>query len=358
MSSEGLAARLRARIRREGPIAFAEFMEAALYDPDEGFYARPPIGASGHYVTSPHVSGCFAELLAVQLRQCRAELATLTLTLAEAGAGDGTLAAQLLSALGDPVSYVAVERSAGARAALAARGLTAVASLGDVSPFEGVILANELLDNVPFHRVRRRGEALVEVCVGLDSPRDDRFVEVEAAASPQALEALGAVPMSDGEERPSSPGWRAWVREVARVLVRGWAIVIDYGFARGETAQSVRGYTRQRVTEDVLSAPGSRDISTGVDLDVLASEARAHGLDVWGPVTQADALRALGYREWMDGLRARQAGAEARGDHRLALQLFAERSRAPMLVDPAQLGSLRVIVFGRDVPPPQIVQPA
>ena len=78
-------------IEREGPISFAAFMEAALYDPDEGFYAHHPVGEDGHFVTSPHVSTAFGDLLARQLAECWETLGRpRPYTVAELGAGDGT----------------------------------------------------------------------------------------------------------------------------------------------------------------------------------------------------------------------------------------------------------------------------
>ena len=64
-----LGDRLRARIAAEGPITFAAFMEAALYDPDDGFYARGPrIGRGGAFATVPTLVPLFAEALAADLR--------------------------------------------------------------------------------------------------------------------------------------------------------------------------------------------------------------------------------------------------------------------------------------------------
>ena len=38
--SSALPERLRARIRRDGPLLWRDFMDAALYDPHGGFYAK------------------------------------------------------------------------------------------------------------------------------------------------------------------------------------------------------------------------------------------------------------------------------------------------------------------------------
>jgi SAM-dependent MidA family methyltransferase len=95
-----LAERLRHRITASGPITFAEFMEWALYDPEEGFYARLPVGEQGHFVTSPHLSPVFGRLLARQVAEFWELLDRPSpFDVIEVGAGDGTLARQILGAL-------------------------------------------------------------------------------------------------------------------------------------------------------------------------------------------------------------------------------------------------------------------
>ena len=186
-----LKRRLLDRIETEGPISFAEFMEAALYDPAEGFYARPPIGERGHFVTSPHVSPAFGDLLARQLAECWDVLdRPRPFTVVELGAGDGTLGMQIVAAaasvpeLAEALRYLAVERSAGARQSLSERGLEAHPDLASVGGFTGCVVANEVLDNVPFHRLRGRGSQVVEVLVGAEG---GRLVEVEAPAPPEVM---------------------------------------------------------------------------------------------------------------------------------------------------------------------------
>src|SRR5688572_621007 len=95
-----LLGRLRRRIQAKGPISFAEFMEAALYDPDHGFYAVPRIGGDGHFVTSPHVSPAFGELVARQVAESWDSLGKPDpFTVVELGAGDGTLGRGILASL-------------------------------------------------------------------------------------------------------------------------------------------------------------------------------------------------------------------------------------------------------------------
>lgn len=352
-----LLGRLRQRIREHGPVTFAEFMEAALYDPDQGFYARPPIGDDGHFVTSPHVSGAFGDLLARQLAWCWDSLGRPgPFTVVEVGAGDGTLARRIVDAvravpdLASALRYVAVERTPGQRERVAAAGLETHASPTDVAPVTGCVVANELLDNVPFHLLREREGRVVEVLVGADR---DRLVQVEGEPAAEALAALKR-PLSSGEERPVSPGALRIVREIAAALDRGYAFLFDYGFVAGETPGPVHAYRDHRVLAEVLEEPGSRDVTSAVDLEAVTEEARDSGLQVWGPVTQREALLALGYRLWDTGILQRQT--EVGSDPVATNRLYEARSRASILIDPAKLGGLYLVAFGTEgLPPPPAV---
>lgn len=316
-------------------------MTIALYDPQEGFYARPPVGPAGDFVTSPHVSPIFGALIARQIEGMWDGLGRPDpYVVTEVGAGDGTLAGQILSAAAGAfaaaIRYRGVEISDGARAALEERGIETAPALTDLEPVAaGCVLAHELLDNLPFHRLRGRGGDVVEVFVAAG---DDGLFEIEAAPSPEALEWLRA-PMMGGEERPVSPASLRFLHAAAGMTGAGHVLVYDYGFGAGERSQPVRAYEGQRVHDRLYDAPGAADLTAGVDFGALAAEAGALGLGVHGPVTQRDVLKALGFHDLFDDLRARRRDAEARRDSPQILRLLSEQSRAPLLIDQAQLGA-------------------
>jgi SAM-dependent MidA family methyltransferase len=332
-------------------------MDAALYDPEAGFYARPPVGEAGHFVTSPHVSRAFGALLARQVGQAWDLLGKPSkLTVLEVGAGDGTLALQILDGVGAvpelaaAVRYLAVERTPGARDSLAEAGIEVRRSLDEVEPFTGCVLANELLDNLPFRRVRQQDGRTVEVLVGAE---DGRLVEVEDEAPSDLVGLLPDIPADEEEERPVSQEALSFVRDVARVLKRGYCFLFDYGFAEGDSPGPVHAYRDHRVLEEVLEEPGSRDVTAAVDLDAVAREATAAGLRVWGPISQREALLGLGFRTWMQALRSRQTELQVTRGWRDASRVYSERQRASILIDRDKLGGLQVLVFGTDgLPPP------
>jgi SAM-dependent MidA family methyltransferase len=344
---------IRLAIADHGPISFAEFMELALYAPN-GFYERPPVGEGdgGHFVTSPHVHPVFGELLAEAINGAWSSLGRPDpLTLVEVGAGDGTLATQLRAALRRlPKRYVAIERSAGARESLRRLDppLRVVASMEAVDHrLEGVVLANELLDNMPFHWIRRTGPwQAAEILV---TERDGRFATTESPTEDwELVDAASELPIGSAGVFPE--GALHFVERLARVLHRGYALLIDY--SAGPDAE-IHGYRGHRAVEDVLEAPGTADITAGVDFDALARRAQELGLEARQPVTQRSALRALGYDGWEERERRRQADAQDRRAGREAALAWSGRNAAHVLVDPQGLGRLRwlLLIAGGLAPP-------
>ncbi|HXF37914.1 MAG TPA: SAM-dependent methyltransferase [Actinomycetota bacterium] len=342
---------IRRAIARRGPITFAEYMELALYG-EGGFYRTgTPVGADGHFVTSPHVHPVFARLLGRAHRELWEGLGRPDpFPSVEVGAGDGTLARGLRDALADlPMEAAAVERSPAARRALREVPLRVAERLGDLGPIEGgVALANELLDNLPFRVVRGRDGGPVEVLVDA-GPEGLR--EVEVPCRPDL--AAEAPPLRPGEEAAVPVGAFGFLDELAATLTRGYALLIDYGSPR-PPAGPVHGYRHHRVVERVLQDPGTADLTAGVDLAAVARRARAAGLAVLGIVDQRSALLALGLDAWIREELDRQADLLAAGRGTEAVRAWGGRSRATLLADPAALGRLRWLLLatpGLPAPP-------
>ena len=247
-----------------------------------------------------------------------------------------------------------VERTARHRALLTALAPSlpaparVVASIADVSPgpVVGCVLANEVLDNLPFHRVRRGPDGPVEVRVGLV---DGELALVEAAPSSPGI-AAAAERLPEGREALVPTGAYGLLADVATVLERGYVVLIDYA-ARADGAD-VHGYRGHRPIADVLARPGATDVTAGVDFHDLARYGERCGFRSWGCVTQRDLLLALGYREEMERLLARQGALLNEGRGAEAARMFAERSRAGLLVDAGALGGFRVLCLGKGVSSP------
>jgi SAM-dependent MidA family methyltransferase len=333
-------------IRAQGPIPFSRFMELALYGPG-GYYHGAPVGPAGDFVTSPHLSPVFGILVARQVEEHWALLGRpATWRVIEAGAGHGTLATQLLEALAPDIrratEFVAVERGRDGRRALVSRGLTTFDRLEDVPPMPvGCLLANELLDNLPFDLIRGTPNGQVELRVDVDG---GGFAWAEGGpASPPDGATIGP-----GETAVVPRALFEFLDVAASRFGRGYLWFVDYG-----PQAMPHTYREHRVGEDLLSDPGHRDITAGVDFAGLVHHARSVGLQVWGPRSQREVLLALGFREWSERTRLEQVAAlgERRGVD--AVRAWSARSGASALIDLAGVGGSAVVCLGiGDVPPP------
>ncbi len=239
-----LVGSIRDEIRRDGPMTFARFMERCLYDPVGGYYrsdeARP--GRSGDFITAPELHPIFGATLSGLLVEAWERLGRPTpFTVREYGAGTGALAVAMLGALAagplaGAVAYEPVEvderRLVALRERLAGAGLASalVVTTDPVRPIDGIVLANEVLDALPVHRVRQRGTRLRELAVGVAD--DGSLVEVEIEPTTPALAerlATEAVELTDGQTAEICLALDDWIAAAAAGLARGLLVVIDYG---------------------------------------------------------------------------------------------------------------------------------
>jgi NADH dehydrogenase [ubiquinone] 1 alpha subcomplex assembly factor 7 len=280
-----LARRLADRIRAGGPISFADYVDAALYDPDAGFYSRGrPLGLRGAFSTAPTRQERFADAFAAEALSCHERLGRpATFVLVEVGPGDGTLARALAERLEGIVSeLVLVERAEGMRArqeeALAASRMPVVwaDSPGDVRAAPGFLVANELFDAVPFHLLRWPDEVVVGVGSDGELRPEQRPATAWVAAALQA-----EVEPRAGALYAVRPGAPALFLELVETVTRGRLLVADYGGEGNQVhigREPVRTYVGGMRGADPLEAPGSQDITADVDFGPLRRAAREAGL--------------------------------------------------------------------------------
>lgn len=304
-------------IRAQGPISFARFMEQALYQPEHGYYARGPerLGRGGDFFTASDVGALFGACLARQLVEMDALLGKpSSFHYVEHGAGRGLLARDVKDALDERAPDVAarlsvelIDTSRGMRSAAAGRLPTArVAAEGPAQlRGAGCVVAVELLDALPVHRVRRRGIALFEVSVGEEG---GQLVEVETIPG-EAVSAwadrYGAAPV-DGDEAEVCLALGEALAVLAASIDRGFVVIVDYGhegpqlYGPAHRRGTLLAYHRHRANEDYLVRVGEQDLTAHVNLTALRMEAAEHGLDLAGITSQDRFLIANGILDDLD----------------------------------------------------------
>lgn len=297
-----LLERIVSRIEQEGPLRVRDFLEMALHDPREGYYAKgPAIGAEGDFTTASHAT-LFPGALARFVHDASTRLGGARVV--ELGAGAGHLAA----GLGTPVTVV--EPSAGLADAQRARGLHVVASLDELRPAPTIFLGNEVLDALPAHRLLGTKEGPRE---GYLDHEDGKLFEVPGPISTPALaeaaKRLGDL-LSPGAAAEVNLDARALLLAMARAAPQGYALFLDYGGepdALVRPGGTLRGFHQHRVTEP-FERPGEQDVTADVDFPWIEAEALRAGWSGHARRAQGELLADLGLVEDM-------TQALGRGDH-------------------------------------------
>jgi SAM-dependent MidA family methyltransferase len=303
-----LQERIAARIDAAGGwISFADYMQLALYEPGLGYYdaAGVKFGGGGDFVTAPEISPLFAQCLAAPVSEAFERLPRHVL---EFGAGTGALARALIEALRErgrePASYLIVEVSADLRARQRERLAGLPVQWLDRLPggFEGVVVANEVLDVLPVQLFLSDGGTVHERGVSRPGGRlqfAGRPADEALAQAVRRLEAL-AGPWPPGYGSELCPLAGHWLAALAASVRRGLVLLVDYGFPAREYyhAQRAMGtlmcHYRQHAHADPLWMPGLNDITAHVDFSACAQAARRHGFELLGFTSQARFLLNCG----------------------------------------------------------------
>jgi SAM-dependent MidA family methyltransferase len=360
--SAELAARLRARIAAGGGwLPFSAFMQAALYEPELGYYMAEGalFGRTGDFITAPELSPLFAACLADAVEPLLAAAGDGELL--EFGAGSGRLAAELVAALARRGRTLRRYRIVEPSPRLQARqrrllermpaGTTRFEWL--VAPprdaWSGVAIANEVVDALPVDRFR----VMPGGCEAIGVAADGEGFRWQASAADERLAAAVAViqrllpqAMPAGYVSELRAGQDSWLRDAAATLVRGAFVVVDYGLPRAHYYHPARdggtlaGFRRHHRVADPLAAPGAQDLTAWVDFSALADGARAAGLEPAGFATQAHFLLETGVERELARL------VEPLPEHARA----AHRQAAATLLLPGEMGErFKVMALARGI---------
>ena len=291
-----LAERLRELIRARGPIPFRDWMDAALYDPEFGYYTRGDLkrwGREGDYRTSAERSELFAATFARYFAKLYDDLGRPPQwTIVEGGAGDGTFARRVQRALAEwyPRVFEATHYK--------------VSESGDVidpSPSSPCLyFSNELLDAFPVHRLTNEGELYVTL------DEKGHFVwQVGPLSTPR----LAQFNLAAGQVIEVNLAIDDWLASVVENLNPEYVITVDYGAEATELYDptlrpngTLRAFSKHGFVDDVLSAPGEYDITSSVNWTQVKATGERLGLRVVEFESQdrfllkAGLLEALQYR--------------------------------------------------------------
>ncbi len=318
-----LELRLITGIGREGPVTFRDFMEAALYDPNHGYYqtGRVQIGPDGDYYTSSNVHPAFGAVLARAFVDLSSELGPHDglQTIVEMGAGTGRLASDVLMSLRERhpaffqrLDYVVVEASeemaTRERELLAGfDGQVRWSNLAELerAPITGIIFSNELVDAMPVHRVRFKQSGIEEQYITVGEGLALTWGEPSTPRLMNYFERTG-VKLAEGQIAEINLEAIEWLARVSRAIERGFLITIDYGdvspllYSNGRENGTLRSFYNHRLIDSPLERVGEQDITASVNFTALMEYGRQYGLETVSYERQVAFLVRMGLIEMIE----------------------------------------------------------
>ncbi|MCY4617302.1 MAG: SAM-dependent methyltransferase [Chloroflexi bacterium] len=342
------------RIQREGPMTFAEWMDQCLYHPEHGYYrsGRTTIGRDGDFLTSPEVHPLFGAAIAHLATELWRRGDGGEFHVAEIGPGTGALAESFLrqihttsTELAKSLRYTLVERDqqTGSQQLERLRSFHGIHSINKLVGEQQLILANELLDALPVHRLQFTDDRWRELQVDFSAAAGfhDALCDV---SNLELLAPLSQLAPADEQIVEIGLGRADAVSVLADAVAEGGLLLLfDYGYARDRLYASWRRdgtlmTFRNHVSgDDPYLHPGEQDITAHIDIDQVTQSAVDAGLTP---------LPALSQAEWLHNLGAAVLPAVADADTDTTAYLAARRA-AETLTDPAGLGRIAVMGFTR-----------
>jgi len=366
----------------QGQLPFSEFMRHALYAPGLGYYNQPQYGFKNRqeFITAPMVSSLFSGCLA---NTCIEVLEKTGGNILEIGAGLGHMAGDILKRLNDlnalPEHYYIYEQSEFLRktqqeklASLDSKLYSRIVWLEDLNldnlnlePFEGVILANEVLDAMPVCRFKfNQGRFFESFVIANEPKRTEGFEGVEGFERslteiflPSSRPEFQSLPLMKKGNLEAGGEWedyvseinlniRPWLKTLTGLLKRGVILLIDYGFPETEYYHPERNqgtlmcHYQRFAHHNPFFYPGLQDITAHVDFTAVARSSEALDLDILGYTNQASFLIHSGLIPLLEEQHFETDAAR-----------FKAIQGVQCLTSPAEMGELfKVLGLGKDFP--------
>jgi len=301
------------RIKEQGAITFAQFMELALYHPMYGYYCSGQlnIGKEGDFYTSPHVHKAFGAVLTNFIAKTFDLMENESFTVIEPGAEKGFLALDILNHLKDnyPIiylqtTYYIIDKNSASSIEVKSffrdhqEKVKIFTSLDEIERNRtcGVVLSNELFDAMPFHRLKIIDGTLNEVYVIL---KNGELSEIYGKPSNnEIVEYFNNIEtrFEEGQEFEINLHVKNFFSTIDEILSEGIILSVDYGYLAQELFDSHRTkgtykcLYKHTINENPYTNIGNQDITAHVDFSNMISTGESLNINKVEYTTQAQFL--------------------------------------------------------------------
>ncbi|RCW46521.1 class I SAM-dependent methyltransferase [Paenibacillus prosopidis] len=300
-------------------IPFRQYMSCCLYDAEYGYYRSGPvrIGKKGDFYTSSGIGRVLAEVIAGYSLQYGRAIGK-PLRLIEWGAGTGRLSAQIAAAgqtlsdhweerfisilIEDHPSHALASREAFAalKGTIHAQPLLATSDEAweaDWLRQPALVLANELLDAFPVHRVQCVNGQLAEL--GVAGTAEHGFHDVYMPLTDPRISGWlvrDGIQLKEGQQTEVHAGAADFLKRLGSTMTEGRLLLIDYGHESAEyTAEhrmlgTLMCYWQHQASDSPFVRIGEQDITSHVPFTFIRHSAEESGWQVSSYSTQKQFL--------------------------------------------------------------------
>jgi len=332
------------KIKKKKILPLDQYIDFCLYKFKQSYYQKKTkFGHGGDFVTSPHVSSIFSEMIAIWIILFWNKIKKpKTLNILELGPGDGTMGKDIISSLGkinffkSNVNYYFLEKSKSLKK-IQKKNLKNEKNIywiDNLKEFEKkdnlIILGNEFFDALPVKQFGKRGDSWFEKYVFFNKKKQLSFVFKKAKLeSIRKIEKIYNLKINKFIEYPLI--LEKLIKNISDLLKNKNSIflTIDYGEESricNDTVQAIYKNKKSNILQNV----GESDITYQVNFFHLIKLFKKNKLHLVEFTTQSNFLQKLGIKE-----RAVNAKKNLKKNQQLLLDGALKR-----LLHPLEMGSL------------------
>ena len=351
----------------KGKINFANFMSTCMTNENFGYYSSKHLSwdQKGDYQTSPEVHPVFGYLWAKQINECWGKMnKPKKIQIIEIGAGSAIFMANICTwiksqnnELYDAAEIILLDVSQ-KRLDQQKKILDTYeinASFSTLSEFlnkktksDAIVISNEFFDCLPFHLIKKHKKNIYEIFVSL-SDNNELIFQEEILSDKKIIDFINnmEITLFEGCIVEIAPQAYEASQKIAELLNSGYIITIDYGDLAENLLQewnkegTFKAITNHMLTHP-LDDPGNVDITADVNFTILKKGLEEKQFKVNALTPQWQSLINLGIFELIK--------KEDKIDFNNSARYFKTNQALSKLLEPEQLGKIKVQVAGKNVP--------
>ena len=331
------------KIKKKKILPLDQYIDFCLYKFKESYYQKKTkFGHNGDFVTSPHISSIFSEMLAIWIVLFWNKIKKpKTLNILELGPGDGTMSKDIISSLGkinffkSKVNYYFLEKSKSLKKIQKKKlknekNIYWINNLRNFKKDNLIILSNEFFDALPVKQLSKRGDSWFEKSISLNKKKKLTFLFKKAKLETiKKIKKIYNLKINKFIEYP--PILENIVKNISNLLKikNSIFLTIDYGEDSeicNDTVQAIYKNNKSNILQNV----GESDITYQVNFFHLIKLFKKNKLHLVEFTTQSNFLQRLGIKE-----RASSAIKNLEKNQQLLLERAINR-----LLHPLEMGSL------------------